>query len=233
MIVTNFGTSRVTYSRTRPLPQKWLLSPFSPPFSPLAILDPFLAIPVFLSITEDYTDRARKRTALIVTCTVIGVLLTAAITGETILKLIGTSLASFMVGGGIVLLLMALAMLHATPSHIRQTPEEEMEMAEKGAAAIVPLGIPLLAGPGAISTVIIAMNRGSGWDHYIVIISTVLIVCFILWVMLRLALPIGTAMGTLGLNIANRILGLLLAAFSIEIMANGLKQLFPILSKLS
>ena len=106
-------------------------------------------------------------------------------------------------------------------------------MAEKGAAAIVPLGIPLLAGLGAISTVIIAMNRGSGWDHYIVIISTVLIVCFILWVMLRLALPIGTAMGTLGLNIANRILGLLLAAFSIEIMANGLKQLFPILSKLS
>ncbi|OIP63361.1 MAG: amino acid transporter [Nitrospirae bacterium CG_4_9_14_3_um_filter_53_35] len=199
----------------------------------LAILDPFLAIPVFLNITKDYTEKGRKKTALVVTFTVTGVLLCSALTGETILRWIGTSLGSFMVGGGIVLFLMALAMLRATPGHVRQTPEEEIEMADKSAAAIVPLGIPLLAGPGAISTVIIAMNRGNSWNHYLIILCSILMVCFILWIMLHLAFPIGTAMGTLGLNIANRILGLLLAAFAIEIMANGLKQLFPILSRLS
>ncbi|MEK6775698.1 MAG: MarC family protein [bacterium] len=198
----------------------------------LAVVDPFLAIPVFLSITRDYTERERRKTAIVVTFTVTVVLLCTALTGETILRWIGTSLASFMVGGGIVLLLMALSMLHATAGHVRQTPEEEMEMAEKSAAAIVPLGIPLLAGPGAISTVIIAMHRGSSWNHYLIVLCAIVIVCLVLWLMLHLALPIGTAMGTLGLNIANRILGLLLAAFSIEIIANGLKQLFPILSKL-
>lgn len=75
-------------------------------------------------------------------------------------------------------------------------------------------------------------DRGSSLNHPIIIIAVILIVCLILWVMLRMALPIGKAMGTLGLNIANPILGLLLAAFAVEIMANGLKQLFPILSKL-
>jgi multiple antibiotic resistance protein len=86
-----------------------------------------------------------------------------------------------------------------------------------------------MAGPGAMGTVIIAMQRSDATYHPYLIIGGILIVAFILWLVLRLAEPIGRALGDIGLNILNRVLGLLLAAIAVEMMANGLKQLFPLL----
>jgi multiple antibiotic resistance protein len=97
----------------------------------------------------------------------------------------------------------------------------------KSSVAVVPLAIPLLAGPGAISTVIIAMHRSNAEFHWLLVIGCILVVSAMLWVVLRVASRISNMLGTLGLNIINRLFGLILAAIAIEIMANGMKQLFP------
>ena len=194
------------------------------------ILDPFAAIPIFLALTKPYTTSERGRIAGITSITVLVVLITAALTGESLLHGMGTSLASFRVGGGIVLLIMALAMLRAQTDSIRSTPEEEAEASDMNAIAIVPLAIPLLAGPGSISKVIIEMHRSEADYHGLLIILCIAIVCLGLWIVLRLASKIGKLLGQIGLNIINRLFGLILAAIAIEIMANGLKELFPILA---
>lgn len=193
----------------------------------IAILDPFIAVPLFLSFTVNRSLHERRRTARVVSLTVFGVLAVAAVAGEAILQLIGGSLASFRVGGGLVLLLMALAMLNARAGDVRQTAEETDAMEQSG-HGVVPLAVPLLAGPGAISTVIVAAHDG-GLLHRAIILACILVACALLWVILNLAAPLGRRMGTTGLNIATRLLGLLLAAFAIESMAIGLRALFPAL----
>jgi multiple antibiotic resistance protein len=189
-----------------------------------AVLDPFLAVPIFLSVTAGQRERGRVRLARVVTVTVFAVLASAALFGERLLRLMGASLPAFQVGGGLVLLLMALAMLNAQAGEIRQTRAEAEEAAEY--SGVVPLAVPLLAGPGAISTTIIWAQQG-GVAHTAVLVVCILLVCALLWVMLRLAQRIGARMGKTGLNIATRLLGLLLAAIAIQTMAEGLRVLFP------
>lgn len=196
----------------------------------LVILDPFAAVPIFLTLTRDYTPGERSRVAFIASATVCGVLVTVTVSGEALLTTMGTSLASFRVGGGLVLLLMALAMLQAKTTDIRATSSATGDATEKSSIAIVPLAIPLLAGPGAISTVIIEMHRSSGAHHGLLVIACIVLVCAVLWLVLKLALPLGKALGPNGLNIVIRLFGLILAAIAIEIMANGMKQLFPVLA---
>jgi multiple antibiotic resistance protein len=189
-----------------------------------AVLDPFLAVPIFLSVTAGQRERGRVRLARVVTVTVFAVLASAALFGERLLRLMGASLPAFQVGGGLVLLLMALAMLNAQAGEIRQTRAEAEEAAEY--SGVVPLAVPLLAGPGAISTTIIAAQEG-GVAHIAVLVLCIALVCALLWVVLRLAQRIGARMGKTGLNIATRLLGLLLAAIAIQTMAEGLRVLFP------
>ncbi len=194
------------------------------------IIDPFAAVPIFLVLSRDYTRAEKRRVANITAVTVLAVLVAAALTGETLLVTMGTSLASFRVGGGIVLLIMALAMLRAQTDTTRTSPAEEAEAEDRNAIAVVPLAIPLLAGPGSISNVIIQMHRSSLDLHGLIVIGIITLVCIILWLVLRAAVTIGKMLGQTGLNIINRLFGLILAAIAIEIMANGLKQLFPVLA---
>jgi multiple antibiotic resistance protein len=194
----------------------------------IAILDPFIAVPLFVSLTVNRSLHERRRTARLVTLTVAAVLVVSSVAGEAILQAAGGSLASFRVGGGLVLLLMALAMLNARPGDVRQTAEEASAMEQGAGLGVVPLAIPLLAGPGAISTVIVA-SHGGGLLHRFAILGCIVVACAILWLILALAAPVGRRMGTTGLNIATRLLGLLLAAFAIESMAIGLRALFPAL----
>ena len=191
-----------------------------------AVLDPFLAVPIFVGVTAGGRARERLRLARIVTVTVFAVLAGAAIFGERLLRLIGASLPAFQVGGGLVLLLMALAMLNARVGEIRQTRAEARELEEREYSGVVPLAVPLLAGPGAIGTTIIAAQAG-GVVHAAVLIACIALVCALLWVTLRLAQAIAQRLGTTGLNIATRLFGLLLAAIAIPTMAEGLRVLFP------
>jgi multiple antibiotic resistance protein len=192
-----------------------------------AVLDPFLAVPIFLAVTSSHSVRARVVLVRVVVITVFAVLAASALLGETILTTIGASLAAFRVGGGLVLLLMALAMLNAQAGGVRQSEEEAAEIEAGEVKGVVPLAVPLLAGPGAISTTIIAAQAGSGGAHLAAVLGCILLVSLITWIVLRAANAIGSRMGTTGLNIATRLLGLLLTAIAIQTMAEGLKELFP------
>ena len=191
-----------------------------------AVLDPFLAVPIFLALTAARSAGERAQLVRVVTITVFAVLAISGLVGEQLLHLVGASLPAFRVGGGLVLLLMALAMLNAQAGGVRQSQDEAKELQSGELSGVVPLAVPLLAGPGAISTTIIAAQAG-GAMHFAALLVCILAVCALTWITLRLAGPIGAKLGTTGLNIATRLLGLLLAALAIQTMAEGLRQLFP------
>jgi len=192
----------------------------------VAVLDPFLAIPIFLGVAAARAPAARRRLVQAVTLTVFAVLAGAAVFGDALLQLIGASLPAFRVGGGLVLLLMALAMLNASVGGVRQSEAEAEELESGDPSGVVPLAVPLLAGPGAISTSILAGQAG-GPLHVAVVVGCIALVCALLWVVLALAERIGSRLGITGLNIATRLLGLALAAIAVEMMAAGLRELFP------
>jgi len=191
-----------------------------------AVLDPFLAIPIFVSLTAGRAGLERARFARVVTLTVFLVLAGAALFGDGLLTLIGASLPAFRVGGGLVLLLMALAMLNARVGGVRQSAAEAEELEAGEVSGVVPLAVPLLAGPGAISTTIIAAQARS-LLHLAAIVVCIAAVCALLWSVMRFAHALAPRMGTTGLNIATRLLGLLLTAIAIQTMAEGLLGLFP------
>lgn len=196
----------------------------------LAIVNPFAAVPLFLGLTAGSDRTGRNRIVNIVAATVTLVLLASLFAGETLLYFFGISINSFRVGGGILLLLMSVSMLNARLSPIVQTREEVEESKEKESIAIVPISVPLLAGPGAITTVIIDAHKGAGAGHYVVSAFLIVFLSLLIWVVLRLSPFISRHISSTGLNIVTRIMGLLLAAIAVEFMANGLKGLFPGLS---
>jgi multiple antibiotic resistance protein len=195
-----------------------------------AVLDPFLAVPLFLTLAANQTTRERVVLVRVVAITVFAVLAVSALLGDSILTLMGASLAAFRVGGGLVLLLMSLAMLNAQVGGVRQSEEEAAELESGEVRGLVPLAIPLLAGPGAISTTIIAAEKGAGVGHLAAILGVIAAVSLLTWLVLHAANAIGERMSKTALNIATRLLGLLLAAFAVQTMAEGLRELFPGLS---
>src|SRR5690348_11746253 len=148
-----------------------------------AVVDPFLAVPFFLAFTSERDAAARRRLARLVAITVFIVLACAAFAGETVLRAIGASLSAFQVGGGLVLLLMSLAMLNAQAGGVRQSKDEAQEFEQGDVSGIVPIAFPLLAGPGAISTSVIAA-RNADLVHQLGIVAGIAIVCLISWIVL-------------------------------------------------
>ncbi|MBN2866275.1 MAG: YchE family NAAT transporter [Thiotrichales bacterium] len=196
----------------------------------LAIVNPFGAIPMFISMTADENRAERLKTINMVAIGVAVILLVALFVGEHLLAFFGITMNSFRVGGGILILLMAIAMLHAKTSHIKQTTEEADESIQKESVAIVPLAMPLLAGPGAISTVILAAHKATTILDYVMFSAGIILLSIIIWSILRLAPWIASHAGSTGINIFTRIMGLILAAIAVEFIANGMKGLFPVLA---
>jgi multiple antibiotic resistance protein len=193
----------------------------------LAIVDPIAGIPMFLSATTGNSQDSRRRTARIVAVTVFCVLGVSALIGTEILRFFGISIPSFLIGGGILLLMLAISMLQAQDSRIRQTPDELEEAAEKDAVAVVPLGIPLLAGPGAISTMIIATHKAPGFFHNLYLLIPAAIIALAVWATFAAATRISGRLGKTGMNIITRVMGLIIAALAIEYIYRGLIELFP------
>ena len=195
-----------------------------------AVVDPFLAVPFFIAFTSGRSQQSRARLARVIVVTVFLVLASSTFLGESLLRAIGASLPAFRVGGGLVLLLMALAMLNAQAGGVRQSEAEAHEFESRDVSGVVPLAVPLLAGPGAISTTIIAAG-GGGFVHQLAVVGCIAIVCLVTWAVLSRAHVISRRMSLTALNIATRILGLLLAAMAVQTMAEGLKELLPGLAR--
>ncbi len=196
----------------------------------LAIVNPFGAIPIFISLIGEVAKGERNRIINTVALSVSLILLVSLLFGELLLDFFGISIHSFKVGGGILLLLIAISMLNAKVSSIVQTSAEADESRDKESIAVVPLAIPLLAGPGAISTVIIDAHKATGIGHYGMIAGEIGLLGLILWLVLRLSPLISQRISATGINVFTRIMGLILAAIAIEFIANGIKGLFPVLA---
>lgn len=193
----------------------------------LAIVNPLGAIPVFLSLCGDRTSRECRQIARMSAFSVAVILIIATWTGDAILGFFGIGIPAFRVGGGLLILLMAIAMLHARQSHTRQSSEEADEAGNMENIAVVPLAIPLMAGPGAISLVIVDAHQAANWSDRLILSASIIVVAVAVWMALRLAAPIGEKLGITGLNIATRVMGLLLAAIGIQMIASGLSKLLP------
>ena len=193
----------------------------------VAILNPVGVIPIFINLTYNQTAAERNRTALMAALTVGVVLAVSLLCGEWILDFFGISVASFQVAGGILILYNSLSMLQAKMNATRQTEEEAQETAEREDVAVVPIGVPLTAGPGAIGTVILYGHKPALFGRYVILIAGIAIVSVIVWGAFRLAPLISRALSRTGINIVTRLMGLIMAAIGIEFIASGLKILFP------
>jgi multiple antibiotic resistance protein len=199
----------------------------------IAIVDPLIAIPMFIALTPTADTRDRLRIARIAAIAVFFVLAISLIAGGPLLDFFGISLSAFKVAGALLLLLSAMDSFNAAPGRQRQTPEEEAEAMHKHAVAVVPIATPLLAGPGAISMVIVFGQSHPGITklgqigHLAMMLLVILVVALITWVTLRAAQRISKRIGLTGMNVATRVGGLITAALAVEILASGLVGLFP------
>lgn len=197
----------------------------------VAVVNPIGAIPIFIALSAHRAPQERRQTASVCAFSVAVVLCTALLAGEPILHFFGIGLPAFRVAGGLLVLMMGMSMLHAHNSWARHTPEEQEESFGKESVAVVPLAIPLLSGPGAISTVIVYGHNGHTLPHYLLVVSVILTVALLILAVLRAAPKIADVMGGTGMNVVTRVMGLFLASIAIEFMAKGLGELFPVLLK--
>lgn len=193
----------------------------------LAIVNPIGSVPIFITATSGWSAADRAKTAKTVAMTVFLVLASSAFIGDQLLDFFGITIPSFQVGGGILIMLIAINMMHGKQSHTRQTPEEAQTLAEREVIAIVPLSIPLLAGPGAIGSMIIAAQESHRMTTHLLLVVPVLVVSFIIWLTLRVSNGIALQLGSIGINVVTRLMGLILAAMAVEFIAHGLAGLFP------
>jgi multiple antibiotic resistance protein len=208
---------------------------FKPLITLLAIVNPLAIVPFFIHYTQGFSRTQRRRTIWVASFSAFVVIATSALAGLRILEFFGISLASFQVGGGMLLLISSLNMLNAQPAEAKPHTNEMEEGAEKAAMgasiAVVPLTIPLLTGPATMSTVVIYAEKAKTfWQlgtlvGYGIVIGLATALCF------ALAQPIARVLGKTGINVMTRLMGLILAALAVEVMADGLVKLFPALSR--
>lgn len=195
-----------------------------------AILNPLGTIPIYLSLMADRRPEEMHRTAFKASVAVAVILTLSVWWGDALLSFFGIGIPSFRIAGGLLVLIIAIAMFDARTSPARHTDAEQAEAEVKNDIAVVPLAIPLLAGPGAISLTIVDAHQVVSLTDKLVFSLGIVGVAAIVWVVLRLAEPIGQRLGTGGLNIATRVMGLILAAMAVQFMADGMLELFPGLS---
>lgn len=187
-----------------------------------SILNPIGIIPLFLAISADQSADQKKSTIKNTIIAVLLILLLSAYIGSYLLNFFGIDIDSFRIAGGILLLLMAINMLQAKIPSTKTNEKEQNEAIEKEDISIVPLAIPLIAGPGAISTVILFSSSMPTVIDKVALGIVIIFTSLLLWPILRLSKPIGEYLGRTGLNISTRIMGLILAAIAVRFILEGL-----------
>ena len=187
------------------------------------IVDPLAAVPAFIAMTPTNTAAERMRMARLASLVMAGVLLAFAYGGRWIFRFLGITMPAFEIAASIVLLLVALDMLRAQRSRVVETREETDAGMEKLDIAVTPLAIPMLSGPGAISTVILLQNQAQNLAQEIALCASILMVSAATYLILRISAHGVQRLRPIALNIAIRIMGLLLAAVAVQFMINGIQ----------
>lgn len=189
-----------------------------------AIVDPFAAIPTFLMLTERDTQEQRRSMAKTACLTCAGVMAVFALLGPAIFRMFGITISAFQIAGGLVLLLSSLDMIRAQKSTLKETPEEVAEGMAKDDIAITPLAVPLLAGPGAITTSIVMAGRAQGMAQKAVFFALIGFVALLSYFVLTIAADGAKKLSPTLLNIFTRLMGLLLAAIGVQFILTALKM---------
>ena len=193
------------------------------------ICAPFVAVPALLSLTREHSLEEKRKIGIRSAISVAIILTGVVWIGRPLLAVLDIRIEAFQVSGGLIVLLMALSMLNARISPMKQNPEDRKEAFLKDSIAVVPLAIPLMAGPGAISSAIVFANGAPGAMHQIYASICTILVALSLGICLYFSVFLERLLGVSGMNILSRIGGLVLSAIAIEIMAKGFVGLFPAL----
>lgn len=192
-----------------------------------SIVDPFAALPIFLALVGAQPRQVQARTALRATLTCFIVLTTFGVAGSFIFTFFSITLPAFKIAGGILLFGVGLEMMRAKHSDTRSTTEEQAEAENKEDVGVIPLGLPLLSGPGAIATVMVLVGKARSYTERMGVYAAVLMVSVLTLLILRSAAYVARALGQTGINLIGRIMGLILAASAMQFVIDGLGDAFP------
>jgi multiple antibiotic resistance protein len=196
------------------------------------IIDPIGVVPIFMTVTAGFDERARRSAAIksVVIATLI--LLAFTVVGQPLLKYLGVSMPAFRIAGGVLLFLLAVDMVLVKGSGMRTTTQKEEEEAthRRPDVSVFPLAIPLIAGPGAIASVILLQSQNAGNLTAQAVVAGVMVGVLILTgVGFLIASPIMAVLGVTGINVVTRVFGIILAALAVNNIVEGLRASFPVL----
>jgi multiple antibiotic resistance protein len=189
------------------------------------IVDPIATVPAFLAMTQSKTCEERISIARVAAIVTFLVLLAFSLAGQWALRVFGVTIPAFEIAGGIILLKVALDMLQARRPAMRETPEEQAEGARKEDIGVTPLAVPMLAGPGAISAVILLRGQAETFVHIVILIAVIAAVSLLVLVIFRMAATHVALFSGIGIRITERLMGLLLAAIAVQFILNGLTKI--------
>ncbi|HII0006276.1 TPA: YchE family NAAT transporter [Klebsiella variicola] len=192
-----------------------------------ALVNPVGIIPVFISMTSYQPAAVRNKTNLTANLSVAIILLTSLFLGDGILQIFGISIDSFRIAGGILVVTIAMSMISGKLGEDKQNKQEKSETAVRESIGVVPLALPLMAGPGAISSTIVWGTRYHSWVHLVGFSLAIAVFALCCWSIFRMAPWLVRLLGQTGINVITRIMGLLLMALGIEFIVTGIKALFP------
>ncbi len=191
----------------------------------LAIINPLSAAPMYLALTDGYTSEHRKQTVRSAILTAFGVLLVFALLGGTIFQIFGITIHALRIARGIIFFGIGMDMLQAKRSRVKTTVEEEEEGMTKEEVGVTPLGIPMITGPGAITTVMVLMTQAGTFTRVAIIIGAILIVLTVTYIVLSAAPRVVGFFGQTGLNVMTRIMGLLVTVMAVQFIIDGARPL--------
>ncbi|WP_428503891.1 MarC family protein [Roseateles sp.] len=205
---------------------------YKPLVALLAIVNPIGVIPFFIHFTSGFNREQRQHTIRVSSFSAFLVISISALLGLKVIEFFGISLASFQVGGGTLLLISSLQMLNAQPAESRKEDlsEGSSKLSAGASIAVVPLTIPLLTGPATISTMVIYAEKTRHWWELAVLVGYGVVVGLVTFAVFSTAGRIARVLGQTGINIMTRLMGLILAALAVELLADGLIKLFPVLA---
>ncbi|MBI5744946.1 MAG: NAAT family transporter [Elusimicrobia bacterium] len=191
-----------------------------------AIINPLAAVPTFFAMTPENTEAERLRMARTACVTATGVLILFAVTGNALFSVLGITIAAFQMAGGLLLLLVSLDNLRAKRSGVQETEEEKAAGAEKADVSITPLAIPMLSGPGAITTAILLASRAKTIVYDGILFLLFLTVGLASYLIFRVAIKKASKINPIVMNITTRLMGLMLAATAVQFIIDGVKKAF-------
>ncbi len=193
----------------------------------VAIVNPIGLLPVFVSLTSHQTEVERNHTGKVANFAVVVILLCTIVAGQHILNMFSISLSAFRIAGGSLIAIIAMSMLQGKLGEVKRNQEEDRESSAMESVAVVPLALPIMAGPGAISSVIVTAAEHNTLFDLIGMSLTVIIFGLMSFALFRMAPIIYKVLGKTGINVITRLMGLLMLSIGIEVIAAGLRGLFP------